>query len=167
MKWAANLFYKTTKSLSFLNLEDNNNKIENFGIDVRFNSNFKKSPFQSKINIYYSETNTRNHFSFLDYSLKRINIYPKIYGKVKKIIWSLGCKYQNVASKNTSQNIYGTNFSTQWNFSKEIQLFFKGDNIFNLKSNQFISQQNTEVFSQLTYFERLEGNILVGMRYNF
>ena len=73
----------------------------------------------------------------LDYSLKQINIHPKIYGKINSVIWNLGCFYQSVKSTNTSQNIYAVNFSTQWNFNKEIQLFFRGTNILNLK-NRFL-----------------------------
>ena len=167
IKWDVKIFYKKIHSLSFLEENENRNKNTNYGLDLRLSTKFKKFPFQGKLNLYYSDTKTTNDFSVLDYSLKQINIHPKIYGKINSVIWNLGCFYQSVKSTNTSQNIYAVNFSTQWNFNKEIQLFFRGTNILNLKNNQFISQQNTESFSQFTTFERLEGNVLVGLRYHF
>ncbi|MEE9407656.1 MAG: TonB-dependent receptor [Polaribacter sp.] len=166
-KWNAKIFYKNSRSFSFFEEIKNKNTNYSYGVDLRFNSTFKALPFQTKLNFYFDETKTKNDFSVLNYTLKRINIYPKIYGKINNFIWNFGGLYQNVSSTNVSQNTYAVNFSTQWNFNKEIQLFFKGTNILNLKNNKFISQQNTDAFLQLSTFERLEGNILIGMRFNF
>ncbi|WP_299034535.1 TonB-dependent receptor [uncultured Tenacibaculum sp.] len=167
LRWNAKLSYKKTNSLSYFKEEKNNNKTNNYDIDVRFTSMFKKTPFQTKLNLYFSNSILKNDFSNLDYSYTKLNIHPKVYGKVGDIVWSLGCLYQNIKSNNNKESVYSLNFSTKWNFNKEIQLFLKGANILNLQENQFASIQNTEAYSLLTVFERLEGNVLVGLRYHF
>ncbi len=167
LKWDNTFSYRSTKTLTYFKDQENNNNSQTYLVSSILTTSFKNSPFQVKLKLYGDKMIVKNDFSNLDFTITHFNITPKIYGKVKNFFWDLSCLYQNVETKNYNQNIYSLNFLTQWNFSEKIQLFFKGTNILNLKNNEFIYQLNSDAFSQFSVYQRLEGCVLVGLRYHF
>lgn len=167
LRYGLSSFYNYTDSFSYFDKKKNKKSTTSNRFRLNLNSTFKNSLIQAKIRLEHSNITDRNSFSELNYSIHKIDIFPEIYGKLNAFQWSVGNSFTSIISNTKKQHINSVNFSLMYRVNKKLELFGKGDNIFNLKDNQIIKHLNTPYFYQFTSFERLEGNILIGLRYHF
>ncbi|WCC44490.1 carboxypeptidase-like regulatory domain-containing protein [Tenacibaculum finnmarkense] len=167
LKYNLSSIYNHINTISYFNGNENIKNNTSYQLRLNLNSIFKKNSVQAKCKLQYATIIDKNNFYELDYAIHKINISPEIYGKHHEIRWNIGNSYTNTISNDEKQHINSLNFSLSYKLNKKIELFCKGNNILNLKSNQIISYLNTRYFYQFTKSEQLEGNILVGLRYHF
>ncbi|WP_277922317.1 carboxypeptidase-like regulatory domain-containing protein [Tenacibaculum finnmarkense] len=167
LKYNLSSIYNHINTISYFNGNENIKNNTSYQLRLNLNSIFKKNSVQAKCKLQYATIIDKNNFYELDYAIHKINISPEIYGKHHEIRWNIGNSYTNTISNDEKQHINSLNFSLSYKLNKKIELFCKGNNILNLKSNQIISYLNTRYFYQFTKSEQLEGNILAGLRYHF
>ncbi|MCG8806833.1 hypothetical protein G1K57_01545 [Tenacibaculum finnmarkense] len=167
LKYNLSSIYNHINTISYFNGNENIKNNTSYQLRLNLNSIFKKNSVQAKCKLQYATIIDKNNFYELDYAIHKINISPEIYGKHHEIRWNIGNSYTNTISNDEKQHINSLNFSLSYKLNKKIELFCKGNNILNLKSNQIISYLNTKYFYQFTKSEQLEGNILAGLRYHF
>lgn len=167
LKYNLSSIYNHINTISYFNGDKNIKNNTSYQLRLNLNSILKKNSVQAKCKLQYTTIIDKNNFYELNYAIHKINISPEIYGKHHEIRWNIGNSYTNTISNDEKQHINSLNFSLSYKLNKKIELFCKGNNILNLKSNQIISYLNTRYFYQFTKFEQLEGNILAGLRYHF
>lgn len=166
VKYRFSTEFVKTRTYSYFNTKKNISDL--FLYSARLILNLSTKNFvNTRVNMFYKKNVSRNEFSELDYSINNFYIIPEIYGKFDDLLWNLSYKYSKIKSNFKNQEIIDLKFSLQWKFSKKIELFFKGDNILNLKNNPHITYRNDNSYSQFTKLEQLKGSLLVGMRYHF
>ncbi|MCD8416362.1 carboxypeptidase-like regulatory domain-containing protein [Tenacibaculum finnmarkense genomovar finnmarkense] len=167
LKYNLSSIYNHINTISYFNGDKNIKNNTSYQLRLNLNSILKKNSVQAKCKLQYTTIIDKNNFYELNYAIHKINISPEIYGKHHEIRWNIGNSYTNTISNDEKQHINSLNFSLSYKLNKKIELFCKGNNILNLKSNQIISYLNTRYFYQFTKSEQLEGNILAGLRYHF
>lgn len=166
LKYRVSAEFVKTKTHSYFNAKKNMNDLYSYSTRLILNID-RKSFVNTRINLFYNRNVSKNEFSELDYSISNFYMIPEIYGKFDDLFWNLSYKYNTIKSDFKSQEINNLKFSLQWKFSRDIELFLKGDNILNLKNNPLITYSNDNSYSQFTRLEQLKGSLLVGMRYHF
>ncbi|MEX6627524.1 carboxypeptidase-like regulatory domain-containing protein [Tenacibaculum salmonis] len=166
LKYRFSAEFVKTKTYSYFNTKKSMNDLFSYSTRLILNLD-RKSFANTRINLFYNRNVSKNEFSELDYSINNFYVIPEVYGKYNNLLWSLSYKYTKIKSGFKNQEINDLKFSLQWKFSRNIELFLKGNNILNLKNNPRITYRSDNSYSQFTKLEQLKGSLLVGMRYHF
>jgi len=148
----------------------NKMKQNSFSTDISLQSNFKNTFFQTKSTIYFSFYEYSNSYKVLDYKASNTFLKQNIYGFIsKKIKWKLEAVYRNFKTTSIDKTIFETNFLLDFTLGKKnsFHFFIKGNNVFNIKSNQFAHRMVNLSFTQLSVYDKLKGYVLVGVKLDF
>jgi len=168
-----NTFGSISDVQTIINNSITDNKNYNLSLKLNIQTYFKDNSFNFNAGVEYMNSaikNTNEHFS--DFTkLKKITPYVTFTGVAfnNKLNWNLDTKYFIYNSSNIqSQNIFNIDFRTQYNFSKNLQLYLNADNILNTSDNNtknnFMGNLN---FTQETLLYSLSGFVNFGVILSF